>query len=99
MTLRRTLLLGGLAGLLPPLVVLTLLWRFGVFIILMGGIDLRAILWPSSVMLTLGWCCTVAGILITISSVAINCLMYIAIALLLHASFRWLRQHMAPKNL
>jgi hypothetical protein len=49
------------------------------------------VLWPSSAMLTLGWCCTVPGIMTTISSVAINCLLYMAIALLLRTCVRWLR--------
>jgi hypothetical protein len=49
--------------------------------------------WPSSVMLTLDWCCTVLGILITASSVAINCLIYIAIGLLLRAGIRAIKPH------
>jgi hypothetical protein len=91
MTLRKTLALGGGLGLVPPVIVLALLWRYGVFEIMLGSIDLRAVLWPSSVMLTTRWCCTVPGVLITISSVGINCVIYMVVALLLRAGIGSLR--------
>jgi threonine/homoserine/homoserine lactone efflux protein len=43
-------------------------------------------------MLTAGWCCTVAGILITISSIAINCLTYAGIALLFRVGLRAIKR-------
>jgi hypothetical protein len=60
-------------------------------IVLPGKADLRLILWPSSIMITVGWCSTAAGIMTTISSIAINCLLYIGIALSLRRCFQWLR--------
>ncbi len=98
MTLRRTSVVGGMLGLVSPLVVLALLWRYGVFEIMVANIDLRTVLWPSSFMLTAGWCCTVPGILITVFSVAINCFLYILVALLLHAGFRWAVRHRAKST-
>ena len=72
-------------------VVLGLLWRYGVWeIMVLGKTDVRAILWPSSIMITVGWCSTLAGIMTTISSMAINCLLYIGIALLLRRCFQWI---------
>ena len=47
-------------------------------------------LWPSFIMLTLGWRTTPAGILITISSVAINCLVYGSVAVIVHFLVRLL---------
>lgn len=91
MTSRKTLALGGALGLVPPVIVLALLWRYGLFEIMLGSIDLRTVLWPSSVMLTTGWCCTVPGVLITISSLGINCVLYMVVALLVRAATRSLR--------
>lgn len=98
MTVRQTIVAGGAVGLVVSLVVLALLWRYGVWEIMFGNTDLRALLWPSSVMLTIGWCCTVPGILTTISSIAINCLIYIAVALLLRAGIRALKPHRSAGN-
>ena len=76
-----------------PGTVLGLLWRFGVWRYMqLGHTDLRVVLWPSSVMLTVGWCSTLPGILITMSSVAINCLLYIGIALLLRGLLRRMKR-------
>ena len=92
MTARQTASLGGAVGLIVSGTVLALLWFFGVWSILrIGNTDLRVLIWPSSVMLTAGWCCTIPGVLITISSVVINCLLYILIALGLRACIRLTR--------
>jgi hypothetical protein len=89
MTVRQTAAIGGTVGLIVSGAVLALLWRFGVWRLMrIGGTDLRVVLWPSSVMLTGGWCSTLPGIMTTISSIAINCLLYAAIALGLRACFR-----------
>ena len=80
MTTRHVLLAGGIVGLIVSGVVLALLW-FGVAGVLgVGRIDLMYVLWPSSIMLVMGWHSTIRGVMITISSVAINCLLYMAIA-------------------
>jgi hypothetical protein len=93
MTVRQTVVSGGVVGLAVSLVVLALLWSYGVWEIMLGNIDLRAVLWPSSVMVPVTWSRTVPGILTTISSVAINCLIYITIALLLRTGFRAIKPH------
>jgi hypothetical protein len=88
MTVRQTGAIGRAVGLIVSGAVLALLWRFGVWRLMrIGSTDLRVVLWPSSVMLTVGWCSTVPGIMTTISSIAINCLLYAAIALGLRACF------------
>ena len=91
MTTRHTAAIGGGVGLIVPTIVLVLLWRYGIWKIMFRSIDLRAVLWPSSVMLTAAWCSTLPGILSTVSSVAINCLLYISLALILRAAVRALR--------
>jgi hypothetical protein len=96
MTVRRTVMVGGAVGLAVSVVMLAVLEMYGVWQIMLGKIDLRAVLWPSSIMLPINWCCTVGGILTTISSVAINCLVYIAIALLLRAGIRAIKPPAAP---
>ena len=71
--------------------VLGLLWKYGIWeIMVLGKTDVRAILYPSSIMITVGWYSTPAGIMTTISSIAINCLLYVAIAVLLRKCFRWI---------
>ncbi len=83
MTSRETILTGGVIGLLASSIVLTLLW-FGVVGVLgAGAVDYTYVLYPSWGMLVVGWCTTVSGITITVISVAINCALYAAIALLL----------------
>jgi hypothetical protein len=91
MTIKQTAATGGAVALLVSGAVLTLLY-YGLAwdIMQIGHTDLRVILWPSSVMLTIGWCSTAPGIMTTISSVAINCLLYMGIALLLRSGLQWL---------
>ncbi|GEM_PF-2744074 len=93
MTVRQTVAVGGAVGLAISGIVLALLGRYGIWQIMLGNTDLRALLWPSSVMLPLNWCCTVPEILMTLSSIAINCLIYMLIALLLRAGIRTLKPH------
>jgi len=87
-TKRQVATIGGIIGLTVSSLVLVLLWVGVLGALRLRGVDLAHVLWPSSVMLTLGWCCTFPGILITISSIAINCLLYVVIALLLRAGVR-----------
>jgi hypothetical protein len=91
MTMRQTVATGGGVGLAISGVVLALLWRYGIWQVMVGRTDLRAVLWPSSVMVPVTWSSTIPGILTTIFSVAINCLIYITVALLLRASIRALK--------
>jgi hypothetical protein len=98
MTLRQTAVVGGCLGLTVSIGILILLWSYGIWEIMFRDVDLRAALWPSSVMLTAGWCCTVPGILTTVSSIAINCLIYMAIALLLRAGIRVLKPRRGVQN-
>jgi len=87
-TTRQVAIVGGIVGLIVSVAVLIVLW-FGVLGALrFAGTNLAHVLWPSSLMLTRGWCSTVPGIMTTISSIAINCLLYAAIALGLRACFR-----------
>jgi hypothetical protein len=92
MSTRQTAIIAGATALMVSGTVLGLLWRYGVWeIMALGKTDLRVILWPSSIMITVGWCSTAAGILTTVSSIAINCLLYIGVALLLRRCFQRLR--------
>jgi hypothetical protein len=72
--------------------VLILLWlgvSGGLFV---GSIDLASVLWPSFFMLTTTWRSTVPGIVITGSSVVLNCLLYAGIFLALGALIRLTRR-------
>jgi hypothetical protein len=91
-TRRNTVLIGGIVGLIVPAIVLTLLW-FGIAgDVIAGNLNLTYVLWPSYGMLVGGWRSTVPGVMITLSSVAINCLIYILIALLLRTGIREIRK-------
>jgi len=80
MTTRKVLIVGGVVGLLVSSSVLALLW-FGVAGVLgIGKTNLMYVFWPSSVMLVTGWRSTIPGLMITASSVVINCLLYMALA-------------------
>ena len=71
--------------------VLGLLWEYGIWeIMVLGKTDVRVILWPSSIMISVGWYSTPAGIMMTISSIGINCILYVGIALLLRQCSRWI---------
>jgi hypothetical protein len=90
MSTKQTAIVASALALTVCGVLLSLLWRYGVWeIMVLGRTDLRVILWPSSIMITVGWRSTPAGIMTTMSSIAINCLLYIGVALLLRQCFRW----------
>ena len=92
MITRQVLIVGGIVGLLVSSVVLALIW-FGVGGVLnVGGTDLMYVFWPSSVMLVVGWRSTIPGVMITVSSVVINCLLYMAVAYALLLVARFLRR-------
>ena len=82
--MKTTFVLGALIGLAVSSAVLTLMW-FGVSgVLAVGQTDLTYVFWPSSIMLVGGWRTTPAGILITISSVIINCLLYGVVVVTVH---------------
>jgi len=87
------LFIGALLGLAIPGAVLTLLW-FGVAGVLHAnatGTDWIKLFWLASVMLVVGWRSTIPGLMITVSAVAINCVLYMAIAYALWQLARLLR--------
>ena len=87
--MKNALIAGAVIGLIVCGGVLTLLW-FGVSGVLgVRGIDLMYVLWPASLMLAVTWHSTVTGVTITALAVAINCLMYMTLALLVRASVRF----------
>jgi hypothetical protein len=91
MSTKQTAIIASAVALTVCGIVLGLLWRYGIWeIMVLGKTDVRVILWPSSIMITLGWCSTPAGIMTTISSIAINCLLYVGIALLLRRCLQWI---------
>ena len=83
MTAKQLTLAGAGLGLLVSVTILSFLWLYGIFEWRIGGpegFDMTLLLWPSSVMLIDGWRRTVPGILITLSSVLINSLLYAGLA-------------------
>jgi len=93
--MKTTLVLGGLCGLVVSGGILTLLWFGFSGLLIFGHTNLRHMLWPSFIMLTNGWRSTPAGIMITISSVAINCLLYGVAALSVHLLVRFMGRWLA----
>lgn len=92
MKIKRVVLISAILGLIVPVIALTLL-SFGLpsdFVA--HDVNLTQVLWPPYVMLVVGWHSTFRGIFITISAVAINCLIYVTIALLLRTGFREIRK-------
>jgi hypothetical protein len=80
MTTRKALIVGGIVGLIISSAVLTLLWFGVVGILNVGDANLMYVFWPSSMMLLVGWRSTIHGIVFTTTSIAINCLMYMALS-------------------
>ena len=80
MTTRQVLLVSGVAGLSVSGIVLALLW-FGVAgVFVVGRTDLMYVLWPSSLMLVVGWRSTLPGMMITGLSVVTNCFLHMPLA-------------------
>lgn len=88
MTTRRVAIVGGAVGLLASGIVLVLLWWGAAGVLRIGHNDLMYVLWPSSLMLTVTWDRTLFGIALTVISVALNVLMYGAVAALLERVLR-----------
>lgn len=86
LTRTRVAVFGAVLGLVAPAIVLTFLW-FGLgFDFLMGNINLTKLLWPMSRMILVDWDNTSLGIVTTFVAIAINCLLYAGIFLLLYVS-------------
>jgi hypothetical protein len=91
MSTKQTAIVASAVALIVCGTVLDLLWKYGIWeIMLFGKTDVRVILWPSSIMITAAWRGTPAGIAMTMSSIAINCILYVGVALLLRRCFRWI---------
>lgn len=87
--MKIALIAGAVIGLIVCGGVLTL-WWFGVSGVLgFRGIDLMYVLLPASLILVVTWHSTVTGVTITALAVAINCLMYMTLCLMVRASFRF----------
>jgi hypothetical protein len=82
-TTRHTAFGAGMVGLVVSSVILTLLALGLSGILFVHQTDLMYVLWPSSIMLIVGWRTTAVGIAITLLSVVINCLLYAGIGILL----------------
>lgn len=80
MSTERVLFVGGALGLAVSSAVLTLMWYGVSGILYVDHIYLGHLFWPSSVMLLASWRTTMHGIMVTLLSVAINCLLYMAIS-------------------
>jgi hypothetical protein len=86
MTSRQAALAGGGAGLIVSAAIL-LLMAYGVSGVMSSfGPDLRAILWPGSLALTVGWRSTASGVLITTVAVVSNVILYSIVAVVLRGS-------------
>ena len=85
MTARHGIAVGCALGLITSGIVVALMWFRVSGVLRVGQTDLMYVLWPSSVMLIVGWRNTLPGIAITLFSVILNCFTYIAVVLLLRA--------------
>lgn len=74
---------GAFVGLIGPVIVLVLLYSYGVFEIMFGSMNLTQLFWPSSRFMIIGWNSSARGILTTLFSVSLNCLLYMMIAVAL----------------
>ena len=83
MTAKQAIFAGVLMGFLVSCIVLALLWSGVAGVLIVNKVDLMYLLWPSSLMLLVGWNRTVLGITVTLMSIAINCLLYGGAAYLL----------------
>ena len=93
MTTRQVLFVAGAMGLLVSSVVLVLLWYHVAGVLVIGKTDLVPLFWPSSVVLVVGRCRTILGVLITVSSVVINCMLYMTVAYSLRGAVRLIAHH------
>jgi len=84
--LNASAITGATAGLLSSITIIGFLYFHMWGVLTIGRTDLSRVLWPSLIMLTGGWRTTAAGIMITVLSVIINCLLYATIAVVIHVS-------------
>jgi hypothetical protein len=87
--------IGAVVGFCVSLAVLALLWSGVAGVLNVGRTDLMYMLWPSSLMVTVGWRNPAPGTAATVMSVAINCLLYMSVAYALYRIVRavnkWVR--------
>ena len=89
LTARKAAIIGGASGAALSTVVLALLWSGVSGVLFIGNIDFASVLWPSFFMITTSWHTTLPGVVITGMSIAINCLVYAAVALVLRLVVRF----------
>src|SRR5690348_3202651 len=92
MTMRQSAGLGGMVGLLVCLLLLTLLWSGVSGVINVWGTETMFVLWPTALMLTVGWSTSTTGVAITILAVILNCITYALIAVALQSILGELRR-------
>jgi hypothetical protein len=85
LTASKAAVLGGAIGLAISFTVLVLLWFRVSEVLFIGNVDCASVLWPSFFMITTTWRTTVPGLVITASSIAINSLVYAALAVAFRA--------------
>jgi hypothetical protein len=91
-------IIGFIIGLIVACSVLCMIY-FGVSGILMvGNTDLMYLVWPSGMMLLIGWHTTMQGIMTTLLAVVINCFLYLTVALLLRALILWAVGVVSPRK-
>jgi hypothetical protein len=102
MTVKQTILAGGVVGLLASGAVLDLLWFHVSGVLGFGNFGYRYILFPFWPFMVVGWRSTALGITITVLCIAMNCVVYAAIALLLRGmvliALRALKKNDRPKT-
>ncbi len=78
---------GAVCGLVICSLVLVLMY-FGVSGVLNigDGIDVGYIVWPASLLLTVGWRSTTLGVAITVMTILLNCAMYAFVAVAIKAA-------------
>ena len=80
MKAKNSAIVGATIALMVSVSVLSLMWYGVSGVLRLRNLDLTVVFWPSSLMLTTGWRSSFPGITITISSIAVNCLLYAGIA-------------------
>jgi len=76
--------------------VLAFMWYGVLGVVRFRNVDLSLVFWPSSEWLTIGWRTTIRGIMITILSVATNCVLYAGVAVALDILVRRTARYITP---
>lgn len=99
MKAKNSAIVGATIALMVSVSVLSLMWYGVSGVLRLRNLDLTGAFWPSSLMLTTGWCSSFRGITITVLSVAINCLLYAGIAVAIDTLVRAIARSIAPGSL